>query len=213
MILDRIFVPYTELRGREFAQRLEKYIPPYSQVLDLGSGHGLTGKNLARSRKVAVTAVDHENYNLSGMPFLLAAGQALPFARSQFDAVLLLFVLHHSPEPEKILGEAGRVSRRLIIVMEDALLPGLQGMVTRILDRLGNFRSQDGYAHHRLREEWYRIFQAGGWKILAEEKFRSTSSLLLLSHLLFVLTRDQPGEALPESSSYNERVSAETRQC
>jgi SAM-dependent methyltransferase len=53
-----------------------------------------------------------------GLPLLLASGEALPFADKSFDAVCEFGILHHVPEPARVIQEMLRVARNVVVISD-----------------------------------------------------------------------------------------------
>lgn len=113
--LDRIY----RYRARWAARRLEPWLAPADRVLDIGAGDCFLDVELAARVGCAVEAIDVVDTNRTSRPLRLFDGKRLPFADGAFDVGLLLFVLHHAPEPWNLLGEAKRVCRRIIAFEDD----------------------------------------------------------------------------------------------
>lgn len=147
-------------------------------VLDLGAGEGFVGEALAR-RGAVVTLADVADFHRAPLPFVrIAEGQALPFDADAFDAVLVVFVLHHSPTPEALMAEALRVGRRVIVLesvfeteRERRLLVWLDLWANRLRSR--QMRAQEEHVEMRRASDWERLarslgadvrrFDRGGW--------------------------------------------------
>jgi len=71
------------------------------------------------------TRAVHVDLNLWRLPnFVQADAHYLPFANDAFDTAVLGDILEHSPDPLKMLREAGRVAYRVVItVPEETRLP------------------------------------------------------------------------------------------
>lgn len=89
-------------------------------VLDIGAGNGGVSLGLANDRRFHVTALDtFPNYELTGLRRavpagirqIVAVGEALPFAASSFDIVLLLETIEHVARPRMLGAEIMRVLR------------------------------------------------------------------------------------------------------
>lgn len=87
------------------------------RVLDIGTGPGVVAREAA-ARGAEPVGLDFSEPMLSqarrlhpGLEFRHGAAEALPFDDGAFDAVVGNFVLHHSGEPDRVLGEAFRVVR------------------------------------------------------------------------------------------------------
>ena len=63
------------------------------------------------------------------------ASEQLPYGDSSFDAVVATGVLHHVPEPEKVVAEMVRVAR-LAVFISDGNVYGQDGGVKRLAKRL-----------------------------------------------------------------------------
>jgi len=53
-----------------------------------------------------------------GLPLLQASGDALPFADKSFDAVCEFGILHHVPEPARVIEEMLRVARTVVVISD-----------------------------------------------------------------------------------------------
>jgi SAM-dependent methyltransferase len=53
-----------------------------------------------------------------GLPLLQASGDALPFADKSFDAVCEFGILHHVPEPGRVIEEMLRVARTVVVISD-----------------------------------------------------------------------------------------------
>jgi ubiquinone/menaquinone biosynthesis C-methylase UbiE len=56
--------------------------------------------------------------NAQNVSLIQASGDALPFADASFDVVSEFSILHHVPEPLKVVGEMLRVARRAIVIVD-----------------------------------------------------------------------------------------------
>jgi ubiquinone/menaquinone biosynthesis C-methylase UbiE len=56
--------------------------------------------------------------NIQKVLLLRASGDALPFADASFDVVSEFSILHHVPQPSKVVREMLRVARRAIIIVD-----------------------------------------------------------------------------------------------
>jgi ubiquinone/menaquinone biosynthesis C-methylase UbiE len=91
-------------------------VPPGARVLDLGCGNGVDAEWFAEraSETVGVDLVANERWRQiarPGLKFGVGDAQALEFANNDFDLVFVKDVLHHTPNPERVLQEARRVCK------------------------------------------------------------------------------------------------------
>lgn len=135
------------------------YLPPDGCLLDLGCGTGAVSLML-KKKGYEVVSTDVADKSLTDeIRPILYDGLRLPWPDDHFDAVLLLTVLHHTPNPEHVLREASRVGKRVIII-EDVYANGLQKRLTFFLDSLFNLEFR-GHPHsNKTDQEWRRCFDA-----------------------------------------------------
>lgn len=99
------------------------------KVLDVGTGDGYIAMILSRYHDV--TSVDVVDKGFFHKP-LVYDGKMLPFPDNNFDAVVCSYVLHHDANHRNLLREMRRVSKRLVIVVEDTPSNNIQWWFTRI---------------------------------------------------------------------------------
>ena len=137
VILGRRVERLTNLLGSMF--------PPRAHVLDVGSGDGKLAAELQRLRPdCRFEGIDVLVREGTAIPVRYFDGQTIPAADKSVDAVLLVDVLHHAADAEKLLRECARVARRCVIV-KDHVRQGMAAEPTlRLMDWVGN-------AHHGVR--------------------------------------------------------------
>ncbi|MFD0576144.1 class I SAM-dependent methyltransferase [Dactylosporangium darangshiense] len=133
-------------RERQIARHLSPHLRATDAVLDLGAGSCKLAKLLIGREGLEVIAVDVVDHNVTDLPLTLYDGERLPFADGSFDTVLLIFVLHHAADPDGLLREALRLSRRQVLVVEDAPVGRWQARAWRVWDYLLNHGSHDDVA-------------------------------------------------------------------
>lgn len=168
--------PLKKIVNRGIEKRLDdilKEILPLinraESILDLGSGTGHTAHELKR-KGFRVMCVDYADMNVfKDTKPILYDGERLPFKDNSFDAVLLITVLHHTPDPIKIMKEAGRVAKK-IIIMEDTYNSILQKWAVFVMDSIGNMEFV-GHPHtNKTDKRWKNIFKKLGLKIKSHKK-------------------------------------------
>jgi len=130
-----IWAPWCNRWVKSFA----KEIPEGSTILDVGCGTGSALLVLAERHPVLLAGVDISpkaiavaRGKLSCLRANLWAGDAetgLPWPEETFDVVTMTAVIHHFPDPEKVLPHIARVLKpagRLIIAEPHFLFPILQ---------------------------------------------------------------------------------------
>src|SRR6266516_2847079 len=133
------------LRENEVGRRVAPHLRRGQPVLDLGAGTGRVSGWLARKTgalPVLADVVDYGNRRRD-LPFLRMGDPChVPADDRSFDVVMLLFALHHNPYEAqgKVLAEAARLARRLVIVMEDTPMSRLDHVFNVFWDRVLNLR-------------------------------------------------------------------------
>jgi len=94
------------------------------RLLDVGTGSGLFAEEFA-DRGIRTIGIDPDadmiaaaRYYVTGVDFLVAQAERLPFKENTFDAVFMGMALHEITEPDKALHEAQRVSQDWVAVLE-----------------------------------------------------------------------------------------------
>ncbi len=172
-------------RARIFLAHLMPYLDPHSRVLDLGAGSCLICELLTGSG-MRVTPLDVRDLSLvPGVHPRLYDGSQIPFQDDQFDVTLIVTVLHHTPNPESIVCEARRVSRRLIIV-EDVYSTHLHKWMTLLEDSLVNLEFRDHPHSNKTDAEWQSLFSGLDLRLEGIDYF---SDAPIFSHALYCLER------------------------
>jgi SAM-dependent methyltransferase len=149
VILGRRVERLTNLLGSMF--------PPAAHVLDVGSGDGKLAAELQRLRPdCRFEGIDVLVREGTAIPVRYFDGQTIPAADKSVDAVLLVDVLHHAADAQKLLRESARVARRCVIV-KDHVREGIGAEPTlRLMDWVGN-------AHHGVRLP-YNYWSPAQWE-------------------------------------------------
>ena len=161
-IVRRYAYPDLEKRAESFTALFEKYLSPKSHVLDVGGGWGFYVDPLNR-RGHEATVLDVIKPSLQRAPVVVYPGGRFPFPDKSFDASILITMLHHCPDPEAILREARRVTRDVVIVVEDVYHHALGRFWTVLRDRLYNFEFFGHPCQFRKKEEWQVVFEKLGF--------------------------------------------------
>jgi ubiquinone/menaquinone biosynthesis C-methylase UbiE len=113
---------------------LGSHIPDESHLLDVGCGSGYLGYFFQQYKRCSVVGVDIQNWLAQGVEpaFALADGRHLPFSRKSTDAVILSYILHHTPHKEMVIADACRVARHLVAILEDVPESRLDTVLQRL---------------------------------------------------------------------------------
>jgi len=153
--------PFYRLRLTEYVGRLLPDGP--CAILDVGAGDGSLGLALQtyrpRTRVVGVELSLREAAR-EGVAMVRFDGRAIPFADASFDVALVSNVLHHAADPDALMREARRVTRRRIIVKDHLSKGRLDDLKLGALDVMGNLRlGAQVSAVYLSMERWDRMFR------------------------------------------------------
>jgi len=175
-------------RAESFVSIFKAFIPPRAQVLDIGGGWGFFVEPLQRSRDCDVTVLDVVEPAFHKAPVVTYGGDKIPFPDRSFDVSLLITVLHHVPIPEKILAEARRVTRRLVIVVEDLYRNWVGRIWTILRDSFFTLEFVGHPRQFRKKEEWQRSFQNLGFRVEFENEIYTSLLGIRILNGVFVLS-------------------------
>jgi len=189
-------------RARQLLGRLAPHLPREGRLLDVGSGTGHNAAAIEDATRLQVTEMDVTDLNTKGRQLVLFDGQNIPFGNSDFDAVLLLYVLHYAADPMGLVQELGRVARTRVIIMQSVyygpigrvvlwLRDWIQGRLAfRVAARLGLVPRGPcpmQPMRYYTRKELAAVFQKANLRILTRSD--SPWPCLGLSRDLYVLER------------------------
>lgn len=185
-IVDRLLRRYA--RGE--ASAVAEYVVG-ARVLDLGSAEAWVPAALTARTGAFACGVDVGDYRRAPVPYAVYDGRQLPFGDGAFDTTLVLLTLHHCEAPEAVLDEAVRVTRRRLVVTESVYRTPLERFWLDALDgRVNGFRHGGAMREalsFRRPDEWRRLFEARGLRVIAERWLGSRLERLVHHPLLFAL--------------------------
>ncbi len=172
-------------RAKGLANTVSHYLNKDELILDIGPASCTVTEALIK-QNLKVFPLDIENFSIvdAVLPTIYD-GYKMPFKDNQFDTSLLLFVLHHTPDPMEVLIEAKRVSRK-IIVFEDIVTSPTHKSLTAALDSLINLEFYNQPHTNKRDDEWKSIFSQLGLKVLDREY---KSSAAIMRHALYFLEK------------------------
>lgn len=151
-------------RVTTIANRMAQLLGADKRVLDVGCGDGLVDSLVKRQLpSVEIKGVDIMIRPETHIEVEKFDGKAIPFADNSFDAVMFNDVLHHTEDPNVLLGEAKRVARNCIVIKDHFKDGVLANSTLRLMDWVGN-------AHHGVvlpynywtKAQWYQSWNTLG---------------------------------------------------
>ncbi len=147
-------------RAQIIAQHLAPHFSPQQHLLEIGAGKGRVAHALSRAANVDIQLVDVVDYNETELPLRVYDGVHLPFEDCTFDYALLVFVLHHTPDPLVVLREALRVSRVGVVIVENHVPGWARQQATRLIDSIPHWQHGVPICYRaQTIEDWQRTLQ------------------------------------------------------
>ena len=172
-LLDQVHEAYVYGRRiRRLSELLSELIPPGCSLLDVGCGDGKLARSLQLKRPdLRIEGVEVLLRKHTSIPVTSFDGKSLPYGDSCFDGVMLIDVLHHTPDPLLLLREALRVSRRWLVLKDHVLCGLCAGLRLRFMDHVGNARHAVALPYHYLSmKQWSELRRVLDLQIAAEVK-------------------------------------------
>jgi|SRR3989344_2229236 len=172
-------------RAIDIVDKIQDFLDKNGSILDIGSGTCNVCEVLSR-KGYKVTPLDIQNLSfIDNVEPVIYDGKTIPFNEDKFDTSLILCVLHHTLDPERILREAKRVSRN-IIVIEDIYDSWFQKCITLFFDSLFTLEFI-GHPHSNKNDKhWRETFAKLGLKIIDVKYGRS---FLVFKHATYYLEK------------------------
>jgi SAM-dependent methyltransferase len=150
-------------RIKRLAAALVERLPANARVLDVGCGSGDLAALVMQLRPdVAIEGIDVLVRPGTAIPVHEYDGLHIPFADNAFDAAIVIDVLHHTDDPQRVLAEIARVAP--VVIVKDHLRDGILANATlRFMDWVGNAAHGVRLPYNYLsRREWSRIWRELG---------------------------------------------------
>ena len=165
-------------------EKIARHMVPEDNHLDLGCGNGGLCHAL-KAKGYQIQPLDVKNISFfDDVQPLVYDGERIPWPDNSFDTVLIITVLHHTPDPVAILKEAQRVARKKIILMEDIYRNPVQKHLTFFTDSLVNLEFE-GHPHTNKNDNgWRQTFKDLGLGLQSAEYMRT---LVFFRQVIYVL--------------------------
>lgn len=164
-----------KIKSRGAEDRIEKiksYLDKENKILDIGAGSCIVSEIL-RKEGYDITPIDVNNLSFAeSVEPIIYDGNKIPFKADEFNVSLILTVLHHTPFPEKILEEAKRVSK-VIIVIEDIYTNTFNKHIAYFFDSLLNLEFFGCSRTNKTDKEWKEVFNKMGFNLIDSKYYKS----------------------------------------
>jgi len=154
-------------RAKTLASHLAGLIPPRSRVLDVGCGDGTIDYLIAnQSPGISIEGIDVLLRPAAKVPVRQFDGTQIPHGDASFDIVMFVDVLHHTNDPVRLLREAKRVGKSIVI--KDHIRQGrAAGATLRFMDWVGNARHNVALPYNYWSPaQWASAFKTVGLRVV-----------------------------------------------
>ncbi|NMB56522.1 class I SAM-dependent methyltransferase [Candidatus Beckwithbacteria bacterium] len=168
----KIIYKIAQKRTQSLLKKIEPFLKEGDKILDIGAGTCSLCEDLEK-KDYQVFPLDVQNLSLiDHINPLIYNGDKIPYENDEFNKALILTVLHHTKDPEKIIKEAKRVAKEIIII-EDVYSNPLHQYITYFFDSLLNFEFFNHPHSNKNNREWQETFEKLGLKLLDTQYHRS----------------------------------------
>lgn len=112
-------------RLAELTRLIIPHLRQDDRVLDVGCGGGALGRAILdapdRPAGVRVSGLERIRRGGEAIPVTEYDGRVIPHPDRSIDVVILADVLHHEPDPHRLLAECARIAKRLVIIKDHQL--------------------------------------------------------------------------------------------
>jgi SAM-dependent methyltransferase len=124
-LMKRLHAPVYAARLTELVRRIVPHLREGDRVLDVGCGVGALGRAILDSPDcppgVTVLGLERVRRQNEAIEVQEYDGVTIPHFDDSFDVVILADVLHHEPDPHRLIDQCVRISRRLLIIKDHRL--------------------------------------------------------------------------------------------
>lgn len=126
-------------RVRQIVQPLGRWLPRDVTLLDVGSGDARVAAELRRFRPdLQITCIDPLLRADAVLPVQAFDGERIPYEDASFDFAMLIDVIHHLPDPERMFAEIRRIARRGMVVKDHRAESSWDHALLSAMDWVGN---------------------------------------------------------------------------
>lgn len=145
-------------RSKKICKILFTFLKEKESIIDIGCGTGVIALMLEqRGHKILPLDIKDISIEEKIKP-VIYNGEKISAGDNQFNTALLITVLHHDWDPEKLIREASRVAKKIIIV-EDVFSWKIKKYIDFALDGMINFEIFNQPHTNKKDAEWKKIFK------------------------------------------------------
>ena len=173
-LIKRIHEPIYKYRLEVLSEMILPFLNEGDKILDIGCESGRLGEMILSSSKCPMNLkyTGIEKFQRGGEPIEVIQydGNILPMNSESFDIVILADVLHHEKNPLRLLKEAGRISKKRVIIKDHRKENIADQSRIAVLDLLAN--KPNGieciYKYNNL-NEWHELIAGAELSIEKEQ--------------------------------------------
>ena len=138
-----------------------------NEILDIGAGDGKIDSILMEKNDVQITGIDVLVRPKTFIPVTEYDGHTIPYHTNEINTTMMIDVLHHTDDPERVFSEVVRVSDEYILI-KDHILHGWWSLVKlKMMDYVGNKQYAVSLPYNYLTEEqWNKMFEDNNLEIV-----------------------------------------------
>jgi SAM-dependent methyltransferase len=162
------------LRRKYLVQHLNPYLKNVNNVLDLGASCGRLSSELSEKLPhIDIIGIDTHVQSTTFIPIIKYDGKKIPYPDNTFDCVMMIDVIHHIENPEIVLEEAKRITRKYILIKDHYWINKLDLALLKFADYIGNKPYEIDLPYHFLKiADWIELISNLNLKTINIEKFR-----------------------------------------
>lgn len=159
-------------RVNALAKAIVAEIPAAGELtgLDVGCGHGAIARLVENARtNVKMVGADVLVRPEALLPVTEFDGRNLPYDDNSFDFVMLVDVIHHAEDQQRLLSEVARVARQFVLIKDHLCESPFDFITLQLMDWVGNRAHGVNLPYKYLsKREWLDLYRRTGIKVVTE---------------------------------------------